>query len=191
MPPVSDTLPAASGPADRPLSALLWLALALSMGAAVSLGVTRFAYGLLLPVMRDDLHWSYTLAGAMNTANAAGYLLGALGTPWLMRRFGAARVLLGGALLASLFMAASGFFTAAGPLLAQRLLARAPGLTERELAVCLRLLRGMTHDGVAADLDLRPPTVKTYRNRAFQRLGIHFRNELFALVAADAGADTY
>ncbi|MCB2035181.1 MAG: LuxR family transcriptional regulator, partial [Ottowia sp.] len=31
--------------------------------------------------------------------------------------------------------------------LAQRLLARAPGLTERELAVCLRLLRGMTHDG--------------------------------------------
>ena len=74
--------------------------------------------------------------------------------------------------------------------LAQRLLARAPGLTERELAVCLRLLRGMTHDGVAADLDLRPPTVKTYRNRAFQRLGIHFRNELFALVAADTGADT-
>lgn len=123
MPPASDTLPAASEPVERPISALLWLALALSMGAAVSLGVTRFAYGLLLPVMRDDLHWSYTLAGAMNTANAAGYLLGALGTPWLMRRFGAARVLLGGALLASLFMAASGFFTAAGPLLTQRLLA--------------------------------------------------------------------
>jgi predicted MFS family arabinose efflux permease len=99
------------------------IALALSLGAAVSLGVTRFAYGLLLPVMRDDLGWSYTLAGAMNTANAAGYLLGALVTPWLMRRFGAAAVLLGGALLASVFMAASGFFTAANPLLLQRLLA--------------------------------------------------------------------
>ena len=41
--------------------------LALSLGAAVSLGITRFAYALLLPVMRADLGWSYTLAGAMNT----------------------------------------------------------------------------------------------------------------------------
>ena len=65
------------------------LALALSLGAGVSLGITRFAYGLLLPPMRADLGWSYTLAGAMNTANAAGYLAGALLTPWLMRRFGA------------------------------------------------------------------------------------------------------
>jgi predicted MFS family arabinose efflux permease len=60
------------------LRPLFWLALALSVGAAVSLGVTRFAYGLLLPGMRTDLGWTYTLAGAMNTANAVGYLLGAL-----------------------------------------------------------------------------------------------------------------
>lgn len=105
------------------LRRLILIALALSLGAAVSLGITRFAYGLLLPVMRDDLDWSYTLAGAMNTANAGGYLLGALATPWLMRRYGAAQVLLGGSLLASVFMAASGFFTAANPLLLQRLLA--------------------------------------------------------------------
>ena len=57
------------------------------MGAAVSLGITRFAYGLLLPPMRLDLGWSYALAGAMNTSNAAGYLLGALSTPLLLRRF--------------------------------------------------------------------------------------------------------
>jgi predicted MFS family arabinose efflux permease len=99
------------------------LALALSLGAAVSLGITRFAYGLLLPTMRADLGWSYTLAGAMNTANALGYLLGALATPWLLRRLDAGRLMLAGALLASLFMALSGFFTAAAPLLAQRLLA--------------------------------------------------------------------
>ena len=30
-------------------------ALALSLGAAISLGITRFAYGLLLPPMRTDL----------------------------------------------------------------------------------------------------------------------------------------
>jgi predicted MFS family arabinose efflux permease len=103
--------------------ALLALALALSLGAAISLGVTRFAYGLLLPPMRADLAWTYTLAGAMNTVNALGYLLGALVTPRLLRQFGPARVLLGGALLASAFMGMSGFFTAAAPLLLQRLLA--------------------------------------------------------------------
>lgn len=95
----------------------------MSLGAAVSLGVTRFAYGLLLPTMRTDLGWSYTLAGAMNTANALGYLLGALATPRLMQRLGPARLLLGGALLASVFMVLSGFFVDATPLLVQRLLA--------------------------------------------------------------------
>jgi uncharacterized membrane protein len=47
-----------------PAQPTLRLAFALSLGAAVSLGVTRFAYGLLLPPMRADLQWSYTLAGA-------------------------------------------------------------------------------------------------------------------------------
>ena len=99
------------------------LALTLSLGAAVSLGITRFAYGLLLPAMRVDLGWSYTLAGAMNTANAMGYFLGALLTPWLLKRVGASTLLWSGAFLASLFMALSGFFTATEPLLVQRLLA--------------------------------------------------------------------
>ena len=109
-----------SSPASPPL---LGLALALSLGAAVSLGITRFAYGLLLPPMRADLQWSYTLAGAMNTANALGYLLGALVTPRLMHRYGPSQMLIGGAVLASLFMGLSGFFTAAAPLLVQRVLA--------------------------------------------------------------------
>jgi DNA-binding CsgD family transcriptional regulator len=70
--------------------------------------------------------------------------------------------------------------TSAG--LRSRLLALAPALTPREIDVCLRLLQGMTQDGIASDLGLSLPTVKTYRNRAFGRLGIHFRNELYALV---------
>ena len=106
----------------KPPNALL-LALALALGAAVAIGVTRFAYGLLLPPMRADLGWSYTLAGAMNTANAVGYLLGALCAPVVMRLLGLTRVFLLGALLGSVFMGLSGFFTAPMPLMLQRLLA--------------------------------------------------------------------
>ena len=95
----------------------------LALGAAISLGVTRFSYGLLLPAMRVDLGWSYTLAGAMNTVNALGYLLGALSMPRLLKRFDAVQILLFGAAAASLFMALTGFFTSAEPLLVQRLLA--------------------------------------------------------------------
>jgi DNA-binding CsgD family transcriptional regulator len=63
-----------------------------------------------------------------------------------------------------------------------RLLRLHRGFTNRELDVCVRLLQGMTQEGIACDLDVTLPTVKTYRNRAFARLGIHFRNELFALM---------
>lgn len=106
-----------------PLRRGLALALWLSLGAAVSLGITRFAYGLLLPPMRADLGWSYLLAGAMNTANAVGYLVGALTVPGLMRRLGPSAVLVGGSALAALFMAGSGFFTDDLALLTQRWLA--------------------------------------------------------------------
>ena len=110
-------------PVQAPLRHIVWLALALSAGAALSLGITRFSYGLLLSPMRDDLGWSYTLAGAMNTVNALGYLLGALITPGLLHRHGASTVLMVGTVLASVFMALSGFFTDTTLLLVQRLLA--------------------------------------------------------------------
>lgn len=101
----------------------LLTALALSLGAAISLGISRFSYALLLPPMRADLDWSYLLAGSMNTGNAFGYFVGALSTPWLMRRFGAQAALTGGALLTGVFMLLSGFVTDAGMLLLQRVLA--------------------------------------------------------------------
>ena len=59
-------------------------------------------------------------------------------------------------------------------------------LTSRQRDVCERMLKGWTHEGIAADLRLSAATVKTYRNRAFERLGIHHRNELFALIAGYA-----
>ena len=100
-------------------------ALALSLGAAIALGISRFSYALLLPPMRDDLGWSYFLAGAMNTGNAVGYFVGALATPLLMRRLGAWRLLMGGAVLAGVFMLLSGGVTGTAALMLQRVLAGA------------------------------------------------------------------
>ncbi len=64
------------------------LILTLSLGATVGLGIGRFAYALVLPDMRDSLHWSYSAAGFMNTINAAGYLIGALMASRLIKRYG-------------------------------------------------------------------------------------------------------
>jgi predicted MFS family arabinose efflux permease len=99
---------------------VLVLAVLLSLGAAVSLGISRFAYGLLLPPMRADLGWSYVLAGALNTANAAGYLAGALMTPALLRRWPAHQVLMAGAIGATLLMFACGLLRSDAAWLAQR-----------------------------------------------------------------------
>ena len=120
---VMQTHQALPSPSPPPPSHAIRIALALSLGAAVSLGITRFAYGLLLPPMRADLGWSYALAGAMNTSNAAGYLLGALVTPALLRRTSPGVLLVRGSLAASVLMAASGLFTDTTVWLVQRLLA--------------------------------------------------------------------
>ncbi len=74
----------------------VWVVVGLALGPAVVLGLARFAYALLLPSMRADLHWSLATAGAMNSANALGYLAGALATARLTRRYGARRTFLAG-----------------------------------------------------------------------------------------------
>jgi predicted MFS family arabinose efflux permease len=143
------------------------LALALALGAAVSLGITRFAYGLLLPAMRADLGWSYTLAGGMNTANALGYFLGALISPALIRCHGPVVLLWTGALLASVFMVLSGFFVDPGPLLLQRLLA---GIASAVVFIAGGLL--------AARLGARNP------QRAGLLLGIYYGGTGLGIVAS-------
>jgi predicted MFS family arabinose efflux permease len=97
-------------------------ALALAAASAVSLGLARFAYALLLPPMRADLGWSYATAGAMNTVNAAGYLAGALLAPWVLARFDARRVMLAGGVLAALALAAHGLVRSDGLLYVLRAL---------------------------------------------------------------------
>ena len=71
-------------------------ALGLALGPAVALGLARFAYALLLPAMRASLHWTFFIAGAMNAANALGYLAGALLVARIARRLGIRRSFLGG-----------------------------------------------------------------------------------------------
>jgi predicted MFS family arabinose efflux permease len=58
----------------------------LALGTASALGLARFAYGLLVPAMRTELHWSLARAGALTTANGLGYLLGALAAAPVARR---------------------------------------------------------------------------------------------------------
>ena len=94
---------------DRPAPAHpARLILTLSLAATVGLGIGRFAYSLVLPDMRETLHWSYSAAGFMNTINAAGYLAGALLASRLIRRFGWSATVRGGTLacLVSLAMCA-------------------------------------------------------------------------------------
>jgi predicted MFS family arabinose efflux permease len=94
---------------DRP--GRISLVLGLAMGPAVGLGLARFGYALLLPAMRADLHWSLATAGAVNTANAVGYLAGAVAAVPLARRLGTRQAFLAGLVLATLSLlgtAASG-----------------------------------------------------------------------------------
>ena len=56
--------------------------LLIAAGAAVALSFGRFAYGLLLPAIRDDLAISNTLAGLIGAANVGAYLLGTLFVAW-------------------------------------------------------------------------------------------------------------
>lgn len=75
-------------------------------------------------------------------------------------------------------------FTTSGDVaLSERLGQSYPRLTKRELMVCQGLLLGRTYDGIAADLGLSLATVKTYRARAFDKLGINFKSQLFAIAS--------
>lgn len=98
----------------------LLTALGLSTGAAVALGLSRFAYGLLLPPMRADLGWSYAEAGTLNTGNGAGYIIGALIAAWIAKRFGTARGFIAGFIVSVLILLLSAATTSLPVLVALR-----------------------------------------------------------------------
>src|ERR1700749_3331072 len=112
-------------PADK--ATHLAIAAGLAMGPAVGLGLGRFAYALLLPAMRADLGWSYAVAGAMNTANAAGYLIGPLAAAPVAARVGDKRGFIAGVLLTALSLLATGLVTDIAALALLRVMAGAAG----------------------------------------------------------------
>jgi len=70
-----------------------WLVLfGLALGVCVTNGFARFAYGLILPAMKSELGWTYAQAGWLNTANALGYIAGAVITMALIGRVNPSRL---------------------------------------------------------------------------------------------------
>ncbi|WP_031361093.1 YbfB/YjiJ family MFS transporter [Caballeronia sordidicola] len=106
--------------ASRSRQHTLVLAAGLSFGTAIALGLTRFSYALLLPAMKADLGWSFAQAGAMNTANALGYLLGALAFPLVSRRWPVGLCFIVGCVLTAALMTIGGLVSDTHALLAQR-----------------------------------------------------------------------
>ncbi len=95
----------------------------LGLGTAVALGFSRFDYALILPSMKKDLVLNFTEAGWLNTANAVGYLMGAIVAKPMIRHFGAQMNFRSGLILTSSAVLATGLFHAYLPLLLLRLLA--------------------------------------------------------------------
>ena len=72
------------------------IACGLALSVAVVNSFARFAYALILPAMREDLAWSYTQAGSLNTINAVGYLVGSYIAFRTVRRWGSKRPFIAG-----------------------------------------------------------------------------------------------
>lgn len=86
-----------------------WLVLAgLALGVTVTNGFARFSYGLILPAMQSDLGWNYAQAGWLNTANALGYIAGAILTMLMIGRYSATSLFSFGLVTTNLALLATG-----------------------------------------------------------------------------------
>ncbi|MBD1547908.1 helix-turn-helix transcriptional regulator [Roseibium aggregatum] len=54
-------------------------------------------------------------------------------------------------------------------------------LSARERDICLGMLAGKKAELIGHELDIKPTSVATYRQRAYEKLGINSRGELFAI----------
>jgi len=103
--------------------------------------------------MRSDLGWSFANAGALNSANAAGYLAGALVAAPVGRRFGDKAVFALGLLLTAITTGASGLTANFTALLVWRLISGFTG------AIALVSGAGLTAVAAAGGSASRVPTL--------------------------------
>jgi len=68
------------------------------------LGLARFAFGMLLPAMREALGMSYDEMGFLGTANFSGYLAAVAVVPFLLRRFSPRQLIASGLALIAICM---------------------------------------------------------------------------------------
>jgi MFS family permease len=94
---------------DLPVLQSLRTAIVFATAIAVVNGFGRFAYALLLPVMRQDLSWDYALSGWLNTANSFGYGIGALAGLWLLGRYKSASLFVAGLVITVITLVLCGF----------------------------------------------------------------------------------
>lgn len=117
----------------------LGIAFLLSLGTVVSNSFARFAYALMLPAMRNDLGWNWSQAGWLNTANAFGYLAGALLARALVDRVGNRALFIAGMPATALALLATGLVD---DLLALSVLRAIAGVAGAMVFVCGGALAG-------------------------------------------------
>ncbi|QWW72406.1 YbfB/YjiJ family MFS transporter (plasmid) [Rhizobium sp. WYJ-E13] len=126
----------------------------LALGPALGLGIARFAYGLLLPMMKSDLGWSYSQAGWINTVNAIGYIVGASTATTAARTLGSARTYGIGSLVTVACVLALGFTNNFAVLSFFRLLSGVSGawIFVTGGVMTMALAAGQRHSSVAIGL---------------------------------------
>ena len=110
-----------------------WVLAALSLAPAIATSFARFAYALLLPAMRSELDLNYSQAGSLSTANAIGYLIGALLCGRCAPRFGNRRLFTFGIVATALALAGSGLVGSYG---AQLVLRAVAGASSAMIFIC-------------------------------------------------------
>ncbi len=125
--------------------------------------------------MKSDPGWSFAQAGAMNTANALGYLPGALAFPRLSRRWTPGALFIAGCVVTALLMAVNGVLSDIHALFAQRVItgarsafifisggvlaARLASAGPRDASLVLSLYYGGTGWGIVVSAVLVPLTI--------------------------------
>jgi MFS family permease len=125
----------------------LLIAFLLSFGPTVSNSFARFAYALVLPSMRADLALDWSSAGWLNTANAIGYLGGALLARMLVRRSGNRALFAAGMLITAIALTATSLVRDVGALTLARILS---GVGGAMVFVCGGALSGNVFPGQPA-----------------------------------------